>query len=669
MPNSALSPPASGHPRHPLSNQEVLFTRQRHEADKMGLHWDYRFVLGDKAYSWATKKEMPEPGKAILLFEQPVHDREYALSPVVKIPPGNYGAGTTTLDWVHKALVDGYEDEPGKLIVRTKDGKQRFLLKKLENGAYFEKYGDKAWLFRNLGTQPSYSEGPDSTFTHNGITRKVDSLIEVAKDKPTKQVSVGSLDWILAHTDVNPTRVREADLGIPIILSNFKGKLAVIDGAHRLTRAKQEGIEKLPTKYVTRKELMGLSKVAFLGEWKDKLLLHPELYERLQKKDRPIYLYHGSAAQDDILREGMILDKAWSSTTRPPIEAALMGSPDHRRNFCFSPNKAYSELYTTDGAWVGGKTHQPLLVRLDPSKVDKLDWKHRAILAIAGRELRTYEDVPVEDILRPGTKEYEEVEKSTPYLIGHSKSASLRAAIKPMKTVTKLSVDSLGPILGNGPLNIQDMSDRLTPLHNYDPTSFLASDGTPSRAGILTKVSQTMNNNRFLTKLAFSLKTINYPEKKEHYFDKAYSEGNPHLRSALSYYDAKDGVTQGHPASFKGETIDPLDSYLEKRENKPIVSQTAKNLSHGALAGGLGVLGLSSLASKTNFRNFNKYPKLTSGLNSAALAATIAGASSAIGIHRKEKRELGLFNSVQNVSDRVKSQVMFKAWLDKKKSQ
>ena len=30
---------------------QVLFTRQRHEADRAGLHWDYRIVIGDKAYS------------------------------------------------------------------------------------------------------------------------------------------------------------------------------------------------------------------------------------------------------------------------------------------------------------------------------------------------------------------------------------------------------------------------------------------------------------------------------------------------------------------------------------------------------------------------------------------------------------------------------------------
>lgn len=130
----------------PLSaNQEILFTRQRHEAERMGLHWDYRLVAGDKAYSWATKKEMPEAGSSIVLFEQPVHDSTYALSPKVVIPTGSYGAGVTTLDWVRKAQI-GAHSTGEQFTIHTKDG-QKFLLKKLDNN----KYGEKAWLFRNLG--------------------------------------------------------------------------------------------------------------------------------------------------------------------------------------------------------------------------------------------------------------------------------------------------------------------------------------------------------------------------------------------------------------------------------------------------------------------------------------------------------------------------------------
>lgn len=111
----------------------------------MGLHWDYRLVHGDKAYSWATKKEMPEPGKATLLFEQPVHTSHYALSDRVEIPAGQYGAGTTTLDFVRKAKIYSSTEEPDKLVLETKDG-QKFLIKKMKDG----KFGDKAWLFKNL---------------------------------------------------------------------------------------------------------------------------------------------------------------------------------------------------------------------------------------------------------------------------------------------------------------------------------------------------------------------------------------------------------------------------------------------------------------------------------------------------------------------------------------
>lgn len=125
-------------------NQEVLLTRQRHEADRAGLHYDVRMIVGDLAHSWATKKEMPEPGKAIILWEQPVHDRAYALSKKVVIPKGQYGAGVTTLDWIRKGQISNPEEDEHKFTLSTKNG-DRFLFKKLPDS-----YGKKAWLFKNL---------------------------------------------------------------------------------------------------------------------------------------------------------------------------------------------------------------------------------------------------------------------------------------------------------------------------------------------------------------------------------------------------------------------------------------------------------------------------------------------------------------------------------------
>lgn len=161
-----------------LGNQEILFTRQRHEADRAGLHWDYRIVIGDKAYSWATKKELPEEGKSIILHEQPVHDATYALSKRVEIPKGQYGAGVTTLDWVVKGNVESKDDHH---VISTKDGR-RFLLKKMES------YGPKQWLFIHL---PKMKK---EVMEKSALTRLVK---ELAKGTVSKKITdLSSLGFI-----------------------------------------------------------------------------------------------------------------------------------------------------------------------------------------------------------------------------------------------------------------------------------------------------------------------------------------------------------------------------------------------------------------------------------------------------------------------------------------
>jgi superfamily II DNA or RNA helicase len=123
-----------------MQEHEILLVRQRHEAERAGLHFDYRIVIGDKAYSWATKKDLPKPGKSIILHEQPVHDTAYALSKKVVIPKGQYGAGVTTLDKVWKGIA---HTKDGEYHLKLKGG-ERFLIK------HMPKYGEKQWLFFNI---------------------------------------------------------------------------------------------------------------------------------------------------------------------------------------------------------------------------------------------------------------------------------------------------------------------------------------------------------------------------------------------------------------------------------------------------------------------------------------------------------------------------------------
>jgi GNAT superfamily N-acetyltransferase len=173
-------------------NQEVLLTRQRHEADRAGLHYDVRMIVGDLAHSWATKKEMPEPGKAIILWEQPVHDRAYALSKKVVIPKGQYGAGVTTLDWIRKGQISNPEEDEHKFTLSTKNG-DRFLFKKLPDS-----YGKKAWLFKNLTVAKElektssikYTDIPKSMFDMADEEHKANYSDWSNRDNGSKRVGI-----------------------------------------------------------------------------------------------------------------------------------------------------------------------------------------------------------------------------------------------------------------------------------------------------------------------------------------------------------------------------------------------------------------------------------------------------------------------------------------------
>lgn len=132
----------------PNTTQDVLWTQQYHQADRAGPHFDYRMVIGSAAHSWASKKDIPEVGKSIILHQTSIHSREYALTKRVVIPKGNYGSGTTTLQFVRKAKLERGEDH---FIVHTSQN-ERYLLKPIPS------YGKKQWLFKNLGPESKSME-------------------------------------------------------------------------------------------------------------------------------------------------------------------------------------------------------------------------------------------------------------------------------------------------------------------------------------------------------------------------------------------------------------------------------------------------------------------------------------------------------------------------------
>ncbi|NDD67303.1 hypothetical protein EBZ35_06610, partial [bacterium] len=82
----------------------------------------------------------------------------------------------------------------------------------------------------------SYKEG--GSITHDGVEYDFDKVLAIAETKPTKQCAVSKLAWVLAYDKSNTTRLKNADISVPIVITKSNnGKLTVIDGLHRLAKA------------------------------------------------------------------------------------------------------------------------------------------------------------------------------------------------------------------------------------------------------------------------------------------------------------------------------------------------------------------------------------------------------------------------------------------------
>lgn len=223
-------------------DKEVLFTRQRHQADRAGLHYDVRFVVGDKAYSFATKKDLPEPGRAILFHEQPVHTAHYALTPHITIPKGEYGAGTTTLDFARKVkLEEG--STPEKLVFTTRG--TRYLLKKTDG-----KYGDKAWLFKNLGT----SSTEKRAYYNRYLDVVATTLIKSAMFERAKYTEPGKSGW---ESVPDPAGTYKYDGASFYLIVNKDGSLKYLSRRPSVRGGFPDRTASLP--YITQKTLPELA--------------------------------------------------------------------------------------------------------------------------------------------------------------------------------------------------------------------------------------------------------------------------------------------------------------------------------------------------------------------------------------------------------------------------
>jgi len=101
-----------------------------------------------------------------------------------------------------------------------------------------------------------YQEQSDSTFTHDGKEYSINRLLRTVDRNEDRTFKVSDLDWIIDDSvDVDERRVKRADTSKPILVVSWEGKLVVVDGFHRLVKAKRKGDTEMVGKKVTQKQL------------------------------------------------------------------------------------------------------------------------------------------------------------------------------------------------------------------------------------------------------------------------------------------------------------------------------------------------------------------------------------------------------------------------------
>jgi hypothetical protein len=86
----------------------------------------------------------------------------------------------------------------------------------------------------------SYTEESDSTFQNGKDVYQLNKIFKLSENIKPIKMQISDLSWILKYTDVDPKRVKSADISVPILVWKYKGQWVTVDGAHRLKKAVNE---------------------------------------------------------------------------------------------------------------------------------------------------------------------------------------------------------------------------------------------------------------------------------------------------------------------------------------------------------------------------------------------------------------------------------------------
>ena len=101
----------------------------------------------------------------------------------------------------------------------------------------------------------AYSE-VGSTFTHEGQEYDLNKVLSLVRDKRVVRTPVRELAWVLQYDKTDPNRLAKADPKVPVVVVKGKHGLTAVDGLHRLSKAHSSGLSHIPSREITKDELM-----------------------------------------------------------------------------------------------------------------------------------------------------------------------------------------------------------------------------------------------------------------------------------------------------------------------------------------------------------------------------------------------------------------------------
>lgn len=106
-----------------------------------------------------------------------------------------------------------------------------------------------------------YQEEHDSTFVHDGKTYDINKLFKLSAHLPCELYRVSDMTWILNFDQPLPDDYEDINVQVPVLITMWfdesvdAWRHVVIDGLHRLNKARVNEVSHIPGKMIPKEML------------------------------------------------------------------------------------------------------------------------------------------------------------------------------------------------------------------------------------------------------------------------------------------------------------------------------------------------------------------------------------------------------------------------------